>query len=323
MKIGIVGSGFIIKDCLEAIKESNKIEVVSICVRENSLDKARKFMDEYSIPKVYTDYEEFLEDAEIEFVYIGIINSLHYSYAKKALEHNKNVICEKPFTENSEELKELIEFAKEKRLYLFEAITTIHLENFDYIKENISKVGEIKIVQCNFSQYSSRYDKYKNGEVLPVFDPKLNGGALYDINIYNIHLVARLFGEPKNIEYFGNKGFNGVDTSGILMLDYDKFKAVCIGAKDSGSPNFVIIQGDEGYIKINSATNLIENIEVSFNKKVDEINNNVYNNRMTKEFLNFKNIFDTDNFIEMKKLLDHSFLVMKMLEKAKKSFENK
>ena len=323
MKIGIVGSGFIIKDCLEAIKESNKIEVVSICVRENSLDKARKFMDEYSIPKVYTDYEEFLEDTEIEFVYIGIINSLHYSYAKKALEHNKNVICEKPFTENSEELKELIEIAKEKRLYLFEAITTIHLENFDYIKENISKVGEIKIVQCNFSQYSSRYDKYKNGEVLPVFDPKLNGGALYDINIYNIHLVARLFGEPKNIEYFGNKGFNGVDTSGILMLDYDKFKAVCIGAKDSGSPNFVIIQGDEGYIKINSATNLIENIEVSFNKKVDEINNNVYNNRMTKEFLNFKNIFDTDNFIEMKKLLDHSFLVMKMLEKAKKSFENK
>lgn len=323
MKIGIVGSGFIIKDCLEAIKESNKIEVVSICVRENSLDKARKFMDEYSIPKVYTDYEEFLEDTEIEFVYIGIINSLHYSYAKKALEHNKNVICEKPFTENSEELKELIEIAKEKRLYLFEAITTIHLENFDYIKENISKVGEIKIVQCNFSQYSSRYDKYKNGEVLPVFDPKLNGGALYDINIYNIHLVARLFGEPKNIEYFGNKGFNGVDTSGILMLDYDKFKAVCIGAKDSGSPNFVIIQGDEGYIKINSATNLIENIEVSFNKKVDEINNNVYNNRMTKEFLNFKNIFDTDNFIEMEKLLDHSFLVMKMLEKAKKSFENK
>lgn len=323
MKIGIVGSGFIIKDCLEAIKESNKIEVVSICVRENSLDKARKFMDEYSIPKVYTDYEEFLEDTEIEFVYIGIINSLHYSYAKKALENNKNVICEKPFTENSEELKELIEIAKEKRLYLFEAITTIHLENFDYIKENISKVGEIKIVQCNFSQYSSRYDKYKNGEVLPVFDPKLNGGALYDINIYNIHLVARLFGEPKNIEYFGNKGFNGVDTSGILMLDYDKFKAVCIGAKDSGSPNFVIIQGDEGYIKINSATNLIENIEVSFNKKVDEINNNVYNNRMTKEFLNFKNIFDTDNFIEMEKLLDHSFLVMKMLEKAKKSFENK
>ncbi len=323
MKIGIVGSGFIIKDCLEAIKESNEIEVISICVRENSLDKARKFMDEYSIPKVYTDYDDFLRDTELEFVYIGIINSLHYTYAKKALEYNKNVICEKPFTENSEELKELIEIAKEKRLYLFEAITTIHLENFDYIKENISKLGEIKIVQCNFSQYSSRYDKYKNGEVLPVFDPKLNGGALYDINIYNIHLVAGLFGEPKNIEYLGNKGFNGVDTSGILILDYDKFKAVCIGAKDSGSPNFIIIQGDEGYIKINSATNLIENIEVSFNKKVDEINNNVYNNRMTREFLNFKNIFDTDNFIEMEKLLNHSFLVMKMLEKAKKSFENK
>lgn len=323
MKIGIVGSGFIIKDCLEAIKESNEIEVISICVRENSLDKARKFMDEYGIFKVYTDYDDFLRDTELEFVYIGIINSLHYTYAKKALEYNKNVICEKPFTENSEELKELIEITKEKRLYLFEAITTIHLENFDYIKENISKLGEIKIVQCNFSQYSSRYDKYKNGEVLPVFDPKLNGGALYDINIYNIHLVAGLFGEPKNIEYFGNKGFNGVDTSGILILDYDKFKAVCIGAKDSGSPNFIIIQGDEGYIKINSATNLIENIEVSFNKKVDEINNNVYNNRMTREFLNFKNIFDTDNFIEMEKLLNHSFLVMKMLEKAKKSFENK
>jgi len=76
--------------------------------------------------------DKAVKDENIDTVYLGIINSMHYEYCKKALESGKNVICEKPFTSNIRELKELIDLAKSKNLFLFEAITMIYSPNFNY-----------------------------------------------------------------------------------------------------------------------------------------------------------------------------------------------
>ena len=73
------------------------------------------------------------------------------------------------------------------------------------------------------------------------FDPAFLGGTLRDINVYNIHYTAALFGAPKDARYFPNTGFNSVDTSGTLVQEYDGFSAVCTGAKDSDSPGFVCV----------------------------------------------------------------------------------
>src|SRR5699024_5608849 len=102
---------------------------------------------------------------EIDFVYIASPNSLHFEQAKLALEHGKNVICEKPFTSTVKEAEKLISLAKEKGLMLFEAITTIHLPNYQAIKAQLSQVGTLKVVHCNYSQYSSRYTKLIQGEL--------------------------------------------------------------------------------------------------------------------------------------------------------------
>ena len=123
----------------------------------------------------------------------------------------------------------------------------------------------VKLVQCNYSQYSSRYPDYLKGVVLPAFDPAFSGGSLFDINIYNVHFVCGLFGKPASVEYFANKGFNGIDTSGVLVMNYPEFIAVCVGAKDSQSPSHATVQGINGYIKLTSAPNTSRSVELCIN----------------------------------------------------------
>ena len=82
----------------------------------------------------------------------------------------------------------------------------------------MSSLGKIKLVQCNYSQYSSRYDKFLAGEIPNVFNPVFSGGALQDINIYNLHFVTGLFGKAKEVKYIANSAENGIDTSGIATI---------------------------------------------------------------------------------------------------------
>ena len=250
MKLGVVGNGMIVNRLLEDTRHLTDVEVRALCVREQSLDKGRQLADRYHIREIYTEYPVFLTRTDIDTVYIGIISSMHYVYAKEALKAGKNVICEKPFTTEYDEAKELIEIARKKKLFLWEACKIPYSRNFRAIKENLGMVGAVKLVQCNYSQYSSRYDAYQEQKVLPAFDPAFSGGCLYDINMYNIHFVAALFGRPKWVRYGANLGFNGIDTSGIVTMGYDGFQAVCCGAKDSESPGFAMVQGEKGCLKL-------------------------------------------------------------------------
>ena len=319
MKIGIVGSGMIVKvalDALEKLKEN--IEKIAICDRKESLEIIKDLGVKSNISKIYTDYKELLKDENIDTVYLGIINSMNYEYCKKALESGKNVICEKPFTSNIRELKELIDLAKSKNLFLFEAITMIYSPNFNYLKNNLNDLGDIKLVHCNYSQYSSRYDKYLEGTVLPAFDWSMSGGSLYDINIYNIHFVVGLFGKPNAVKYHANIGFNGIDTSGILILSYDKFTAVCIGAKDSTSVNHATVQGIKGYLKVNSSVNISKSIDFYINNELTTFNGEFNENHMINEFSAFSKIIDNKDFETCYKNLRHSEIVMEILCDAKK-----
>lgn len=318
MKLAIIGTGMIVNEgALPALKDVPEIQTTAIFARPKSRDKAEKLAAEYSIPKIFTDYDELLADAEIDFVYIGLINSVHYEYTKKALAAGKNVIVEKPFATNAAEVEELKNIALEKNLYVFEAVTTLNLPNFFAIKEKLHELGKIRAVMANFSQYSSRYDKYLAGEVAPAFDPKSFGGALYDINIYNLNFIVGLFGEPLEVDYTANIGFNGVDTSGVAVLKYKDFFATALAAKDSESPSFILIQGEKGYIKTLGTPNKLAEFEFSLRgaDKVEKFALNEFPHRMVHEFKNFAQIYREKNFDKMKNGLETSLSVMKTAEK--------
>ncbi len=315
MKLGIVGNGGIVVSALESIKGTD-IEAVALWCRNR--DKGMPLCEQYGIETIYTDYDAFLQDRSYDVVYIGLINSLHYEYTKKALEAGRNVICEKPFTSTYAEANELVSLAKEKDLYLFEAIMSRYSQNYANIKKNLDRIGQIRLVQCNYSQYSRRYNTYKEGKVLPAFDPNLSGGALYDINVYNIHFVEGLLGKPEEVHYYANKGFNGIDTSGILLMRYPGFLVTCSGAKDSASNNGMMIQGDGGFIHVDSRPGMIRNITLYANDKdPQKLDIAEDPNPMQTEFVTIAKVIAEENTVQMHAWLEDTLTVMGVLQKAR------
>ncbi|WP_188205020.1 Gfo/Idh/MocA family protein [Desemzia incerta] len=316
MKLAIIGSGMIVHDFLTMALDIPEIQLEMIVGTNRSSDKMQLLKDTYGIRQVSTRYEDCLNDQHIDTVYIALPNHLHFSFAKQAILNKKNVICEKPFTLNLAEMKELRELALANNVLLFEAITNQYLTNYKKIKEAISTIGAIKIIECNYSQYSSRYDAFKKGDILPAFNPKMGGGALMDINIYNIHFVTGIFGAPKKVNYLANVE-NVIDTSGILSLDYGDKKVVCIGAKDSTAPIRTIIQGNKGAVIIEGPTNAIDSFTVIDNQHKSELFDfKVHTHRMYEEFIEFERIIRESDFETMTKHLDHSELVMSIVDKG-------
>ena len=319
MKLGIVGSGMIVKDFLSFAHELPEIKLEAIAAR--NIENLKELQNKYNIKEIYTDIDFCLENKEIDTIYVAVPNNLHYTVAKKALEAGKNVICEKPFTLKYDEAVELFKIAEDKGLILIEAITNQYQKNYLDIKDNIDNIGEIRLVECNFSQLSSRYEAFKNGVIAPVFDKSKGGGVLGDLNIYNIHFVVGLFGKPGKVHYAPNI-VNDVDTSGILLLEYDNFKVVCIAAKDTFNNSYVNIQGDQGIIKVIGPTNEVPNYSIQTKDNLINENKNIHSHRMFAEFKKFVEVINNKDFKFMNNQKEHTLNVMYIYEKAKKFIEN-
>lgn len=319
MKLGIVGAGMIVADLLSFIREIPAITLAAISSRPSHEEKLLMWQQTYGIETIHLDYQEMLANESVDTIYIGLPNHLHYAYTKEALLSGKHVICEKPFTSNLREFMELKELAQQKGLLLLEAISNQYLKNYAAMRGYLPKLGDIKIVECNYSQYSSRYNAFKAGEVLPAFNPEMSGGALMDINLYNIHLVVGFFGSPLKVEYLANME-RGIDTSGILLLDYGHFKCVCIGSKDSSAPNAMNIQGNQGYIRMASTANVIDSFEYVANKQTPvRVDVKDHSHRMYDEFVEFERIIREADLAKAQEMLEHSQKVMQVVELAKSS----
>lgn len=319
MKLLLTGSGKIVQELLTISKDLKNIEFVGISGTVRSKEKVLSLKEKYGMSEAYTDYDKALKETKADTVYIGVPNFLHYSFAKKALEAGKNVICEKPFTVKYSEFADLQKIALDKKLILLEAITIQYLTNYKELKDKVKDLGPIKIVSMNYSQYSSRYDAFKKGEILPVFDPKKGGGALMDLNIYNIHFLVGLFGKPKSVKYLANIQ-KGVDTSGILLLDYGSFKAVAIGAKDCEAPITSTIEGEDESIVVNGKPNELNSFDIyEHAEHLEHIDDKVYPHRMYEEFVEFARIIDEKDYSAFEKSLIHSDLVMQVLQEAVES----
>ena len=319
MKVGILGAGMIVHDLLTFIHQVEGVELTAICALPEEKEKIEDMAKEHHITSTYVNYDEMLKDEQVEVVYIAVNNHLHYEMSMKALKAHKHVICEKPFTSNVAELEELNAVAKAEHLLLLEAISTQYLPNVLKMKELLSEVGNVKIVSANYSQYSSRYNAFKEGKILPAFDVNKSGGALMDLNIYNIHLLVALFGEPQHVEYQANIE-KGIDTSGIITLDYGTFKAVLIGAKDCKAPIMTSIQGDQGCLVLDTPANNTSRFKLLKNDKSEyDYDEQHGQHRMYFEFVEFVKIFEQKDFDRAQEMMKKSLIAMKIATLARKS----
>lgn len=316
IRLGTIGSGAIVHSILDGVNATDGIRLEAVYSR--SEEKGKELAGQYGAEKVYTDMEAFLGDKEVNFVYIASPNILHYEQTKRALLAGKNVICEKPFCTKAAQAKELIALAKEKGLFLVDAVPTAFLPNFEILKRELQKVGKVKLVLSSYSQYSSRYDKVLEGEVPNVFNPKFAGGCLMDINFYNVYLNVALFGKPKQAVYYPNVYGNLVDTSGIMMMQYDGFVSECAGAKDTWGVNSVQIQGEKGFIYIKDGSNGLAEIRVVTKTSEETFNEQENPDRWFYEISNLTKLLLQEDHEAIDRRLSVMADVMEVLESARK-----
>lgn len=295
MRLGVIGAGAMVAEFLErAAARIDGLEVVGLLARTKSLAGARELADRTGVPVVTDDLDELCA-AGIDTVYIAVPNVAHVAYARDALRRDLHVIVEKPMTSTVAEAEELAALAQESGRFLFEAITTVHLGNYAKVREWLPRIGDVKLVQSQYSQYSRRYDAFRSGEVLPAFDPAQAGGALMDLGLYNLHYVLGLFGSPESFDYSPNIE-RGIDTSGVLVLRYPGFVATCTAAKDSAGPQGGIIQGTDGRISTALSPNLVGPVTLELNDgTVETFDDGGAPDRLVTEFQEFIRVIEADD----------------------------
>lgn len=317
IRLGTIGSGFIVHNILDAVRQVEGIRCVAVYSRTEA--KAKDLADKYQVTKTYTDMDIFLADEEINCVYVASPNLLHYEQTKKALLAGKHVLCEKPFCTKLEQAKELVAIAKEKSLFLMEAVPTTYLPNFSILQDMITKIGKIKLVQGNFSQYSSRYDAFLRGELPNVFNPAFAGGCLMDINFYNVYLHVALFGKPERAVYFPNIAQQvQIDTSGVLIMQYPDFVSTNTGAKDTWGENFFLVEGEKGYIYAEGGSCSLRNLRVVTKDTEESFWGQADDERWDYEIKRLTKVLLADDYEIIYKKLDITLDTVEIMENVRK-----
>lgn len=117
---GILSCGKISSDFAAALTAYTEDQHKVVACAARSLESAKEFAAKFGIPKAYGSYQELVSDPEIKVVYVGSVNNQHLSLVKLALENGKNVLVEKPMGINVREVREMVELARAKKLFLME-----------------------------------------------------------------------------------------------------------------------------------------------------------------------------------------------------------
>lgn len=261
INLGVIGSGFIVDNFLEAASEFENLNLHTFYSRSES--KAISFKEKYKFDKYSTCLEDMAKDKNLDAVYIASPNAIHHDQSILFLQNKKHVLCEKSFASNYKEALNMINTAKRNNVVIMEAMRITVTPNFKILKDNLHKIGEIRRCFASFCQYSSRYDQYKEGTILNAFKKELSNGALMDIGVYCLAPIINLFGPPNNIKSNTFLLNTGVDGQGSAILDYETMDAVVIYSKIANSYISSEIQGENGSILIDKMNNF-ENIKIVY-----------------------------------------------------------
>ncbi|WP_340013226.1 Gfo/Idh/MocA family oxidoreductase [Paenibacillus sp. FSL K6-1318] len=262
VRFGVVGTNWITERLLEAAAQVEGFKLTAVYSRTE--DKANAFADKYDVEHRFTDLAELAASDVIDAVYIATPNTVHAEQAELFLRNGKHVLCEKPLAANSAEVRRMIDTAREHEVLLMEAMKSTLVPQFKMVQKNLHKIGPVRKYVAGYSQYSSRYDKYKEGIVLNAFKPELANGALMDLGVYCLYPLITLFGAPNRVQSQAMMLESGVDGHGSVLLDYDGMDAVVTYSKISNSHLPSEIMGELGSIIIDKIGSP-EHAEIRYN----------------------------------------------------------
>lgn len=243
---GILATGTIAHKFCEGLKHLGDAEIVAVASR--TPEKAQAFREKYGIRRAYGSYEDLVKDPEVDIVYIATPHPFHFDAAMLCLRAGKPVLCEKPITLNAREAEALIAYAREKRLFLMEAMWTRYLPAIVKVREWLGSglIGEVRFLKADFG-YRCAWDP--QGRLL---NPALGGGALLDVGIYPVSFASMVFGmQPQTIKSLAHIGETRVDEQFAALFGYEGGKLAALsGALRTDFVNDAVIMGTKGRIHI-------------------------------------------------------------------------
>ena len=260
IRFGVIGTNNISDWVIAGGRQDERFELVAVCSRAQ--ERADEFAAKHNIPHTFTSLEEMAKSPLIDAVYIATPNYVHAEQSILCMNHGKHVLCEKPFASNAREVKQMIETAQRNNVTLMEAMISTLNPNFLIAKDKLKDLGTIRRYFASYCQYSSRYDKFKEGIILNAFKPELSNGAVMDIGIYTIYPMVALFGKPQKIEAQGIVLHTGADGQGAVNFQYDGMNATVLYSKIANSALPTEIEGEAGNL-------LLDKIHIT--KQVDFI----------------------------------------------------
>lgn len=249
MRVGFLGTGRIAETLAKTFSQIEGVELYAAASR--TLEKAEAFAKEHGFMKAYGSDAELAEDSAVELVYIATPHSKHYEDMKLCIEHGKPVLCEKAFTMNSTQAKEIAELAKKKGVFVTEAIWTRYMPSRKLINDVIESgmIGKLSTLTANLSYVIAHKPR--------IVAPELAGGALLDVGVYGLNFAFMHFGtELERIEtsvQFTDTGVDGQET--ITLFYKDGRMAVLTHGIYARSDRKGIICGDKGYIVVENINN--------------------------------------------------------------------
>lgn len=259
VRLGIIGTNFISDSLCDAAKRTG-LPVTAVYSRR--MDTGRAFAQKHGIPAVFDDFDAFCQTDKINAAYVASPNACHFTQSAALLRQGKHVLCEKPVTSNLSEFSVLRDTAKRCGRVLLEAMRPAYDPALGAIRNFLPRCGTLRRAVFEYSQYSSRYDRFKAGIMTNAFRPELSNAAIMDIGVYPIHLCARLFGRPKKLWAHSVMLPGGFEGQGEAILDYGDMTAQVVYSKITEATLPSIIRGEEGEIHFGKALSKISSVSL-------------------------------------------------------------
>jgi predicted dehydrogenase len=231
------------------------------------VESAQRFASKFAVPRQHASYEALARDPDVQLVYVASPHSCHLENSLMCLDAGKAVLCEKPFTINAGEAARLIAKAREKRLFLMEAMWTRYIPAVVRLRELLAQnvIGKVQLMSAG-------------GAYMPAFDPEnylfrpdLGGGVLLDAGVYLISMASMVFGPPGKILATASLGKTGVDEHDAMLLQHSDgaIASLYVSLRAKVSPS-VTLFGDRGRIFVHAPIFVPPKLTISITGEAEE-----------------------------------------------------
>lgn len=242
---GIIGTGTIAKAFATDFRYAKTGELRAVASREK--ESADNFAEQFGIEFAMVDYFSLINSHEVDVIYIAVPHVYHYELTKACILAGKHVLCEKPFTLNEIQAKELFELAQAHDVFVMEAMWTRFTPAIEQALEWVEEgeIGNLQSIQASFGFAKEQDPEHR------LFNRELGGGALLDVGIYPIFLAQLFFGKPDFIQNQAIVGDTDVDLLEQLMLGWEDGQLASLEASIiTEQPNRAVLSGTHGYIEL-------------------------------------------------------------------------